>query len=159
LNYYIGLGSNIGDRIKYLVSAVNEMAKIGVVEKKSAIYESEPFGYKNQQNFLNAVCMLNSDDDASVLLNRLKEIEKIIGRTDSVRWGPRTIDLDIVDWDGTEIETENIKIPHPEMYNRNFVLIPLAEIEPEYKDRAGKSIKQIIDSCPSGFIKEYCEQW
>lgn len=159
MKYFIGLGSNIGDRIKYLVSAVNELAKIGVVEKKSTIYESEPFGYKNQQNFLNAVCILKSDAEVSVLLNQLKEIEMKMGRKDIVRWGPRIIDLDIIDWDGEKVESEGLKIPHPEMYNRNFVLIPLADIEPDYKDRDGHNIKQIIGNCPSGFIQPYSKQW
>lgn len=159
MRYYIGLGSNIGEREKYLISAMNEMAKIGIIEKKSAIYESEPFGYKNQQNFLNAVCILNFNNNVSVLLNQLKEIEKSMGRKGVVRWGPRIIDLDIIDWNGEKIETDKLKVPHPEMYNRNFVLIPLADIEPDYKDRDGKSIKQILVNCPSGFIQQYSKQW
>ena len=130
MKYYIGIGSNMGDRQNYLLSALNELTKIGVVEKKSAIYESEPFGYKNQQNFLNAVCAFNYKDSAPELLNQLKNIEKKIGRIEVVRWGPRIIDLDIIDRDGEKVETQYLKIPHPEMSNRNFVLIPLADIEP-----------------------------
>lgn len=159
MKYYIGLGSNLGEREKYLISALNEIARIGTIEKKSAIYESEPFGYKNQQNFLNAVCILKSDDDVTVLLNRLKDIEKKMGRIESARWGPRIIDLDIIDWSGEKVETEHLKIPHPEFYNRNFVLIPLADIEPDYKDRDGQSIEKILKKCPSGFIQPYSKQW
>ncbi len=135
------------------------MEKIGIIEKKSAIYESEPCGFKNQQNFLNAVCILNFNDDVFVLLNQLKMIEKNMGRKRVVRWGPRIIDLDIIEWNGEKIETNKLKVPHPEMYNRNFVLIPLADIEPEYKDRNGKSIKQILANCPPGFIQKYRKQW
>jgi 2-amino-4-hydroxy-6-hydroxymethyldihydropteridine diphosphokinase len=149
----------MGKREKYLISAINEMAKIGVVEKKSAIYESEPYGYKNQQNFLNAVCIFNFNDNIFMLLEQLKKIEKNMGRKEVARWGPRIIDLDIIDWNGEKIETNELKIPHPEMYNRNFVLIPLADIEPEYKDRNGKSVKQILINCPSGFIQRYFKQW
>lgn len=149
----------MGEREKYLISAVHEMAKIGVIEKKSAIYESEPYGYKNQQNFLNAVCVLNFNDDVFVLLNRLKRIEKNMGRKRIGRWGPRIIDLDIIDWNGEKIETYDLKVPHPDMYKRNFVLIPLADIEPKYKDRNGKSIKQILANCPPGFIQKYRKQW
>ena len=149
----------MGNREKYLISAINEMAKIGVIEKKSAIYESEPYGYKNQQNFLNAVCIFNFNDNVFVLLNQLKKIEKNMGRKEVARWGPRIIDLDIIDWNGEKIDTNEVKIPHPEMYNRNFVLIPLADIEPEYKDRNGKSITQILANCPSGSIQRYFNQW
>jgi 2-amino-4-hydroxy-6-hydroxymethyldihydropteridine diphosphokinase len=159
VKYYIGLGSNIGAREEYLISAINELSGIGVVENKSAIYESEPFGYKNQQNFLNAVCILHFDKDADILFGQLKEIEMNLGRTESVRWGPRIIDLDIIDRDGETVETDNLKIPHPQMNNRNFVLIPLADIEPGYKDRNGLGIKRMIEQCPSGFIQPYCKQW
>ena len=149
----------MGEREKYLISAVCEMAKFGKIEKRSAIYESEPFGYKNQQNFLNAVCILKSDENVTVLFNQLKAIEKNLGRKESVRWGPRIIDLDIVDWDGEKVEADDLKIPHPQMYYRNFVLIPLADIEPDYKARDGRSIEQILEHCPSGFIRTFSKQW
>ena len=159
LKYYIALGSNIGDRVKFLRAAIKEMVKIGVMEKKSAIYETEPIGFKDQLNYLNAVCILKLDDDAFLLLKRLKLIEKYLGRKKTIRWGPRIIDLDIIDWEGEAIEMENLAIPHPEMHKRNFVLIPLAEIEPGYKDRNGQSIKQMLEACPPGFIERFSEQW
>ena len=159
LKYYIALGSNLGDRLDFLKAAVKEVANIGVLVKKSTIYESEPFGFKDQQNYLNAVCVLKCEDDVLMLLRYLKDIEKRLGRKETIRWGPRNIDLDIIDWEGKEIKTKELTLPHPEMHNRNFVLIPLAEIEPEYKLRNGQSIKQILNDCPAGFIEPYSEQW
>ena len=159
LKYYIALGSNLGEREKFLKSAMDEIAKIGVIEKKSAIYESEPVGFRDQQKYLNALCTLIYDNDAFSLLKKLKLIEKDLGRKKTIHWGPRIIDLDIIDCDGEIIETESLIIPHPEMHNRNFVMIPLAEIESNYKDRNGQNIEQLLKACPSGFIELYSEQW
>lgn len=159
MKYYIALGSNLGDRLNFLKAAIEEMAKIGKIKRKSAIYESEPFGFKDQQNFLNAVCILICKYNAETVLGYLKDIENHLGRVKTVHWGPRKIDLDIIDLEGKEIEVKELIIPHPEMHKRNFVLIPLAEIEPEYKDRNGQSIDKMIDGCSGGFIQLYCEQW
>ena len=153
------MGSNLGDRLTFLKAAVNKLAEIGLIENKSAIYETEPYGFKDQPNYLNAVCTFKFVDKAPILLRYLKNIEKHLGRKETIHWGPRFIDLDIIDWDGEVLETSDLIIPHPEMHKRNFVLIPLAEIEPDYKNRDGLNIKQMLDRCSKGFIERYREQW
>ncbi|MEJ2054632.1 MAG: 2-amino-4-hydroxy-6-hydroxymethyldihydropteridine diphosphokinase [Calditrichaceae bacterium] len=159
MKYYVALGSNIGNREDYLRTALKELEKIGDVKKVSSIYESEPFGFKNQSNFLNAVSIFEFNGEAIQLLKRLKSIEKDLGRKTEVHWGPRIIDLDIIDWEGDAIETDNLRIPHPQMGKRLFVLVPLAEIEPGYTDRNGQNVKDMINSCPYAYIYCYSEQW
>lgn len=159
MKYYIALGSNIGEREKYLREALKELKKIGTVIKVSSIYESEPFGFKNQLYFLNAVCILEFDGDAFQLLEKLKFLENKMGRKKNIHWGPRIIDLDIIDYEGEPFETEELAVPHPHMDERLFVLIPLAEIEPEYRERGGRSIKEMIESCTYAHIQCYSEQW
>ena len=159
LKYYIGLGSNMGVRENYLKVAINELMKIGKIGKKSAIYESEPAGYKNQNNFLNALCTLYFDKDIFSLLKQIKRIEKKLGREETIKWGPRVIDLDIIDCDGQKIKSDKLNIPHPEMQKRNFVLLPLSEIEPDYRHKNGKMVKQLLEVCPEAFIRRYKKQW
>ena len=159
MRFYIGLGSNIGDRENNIAIALKEIQSIGVVEKRSTIYESKPLGFKDQDDFLNAVCILNANIDAFNLLKRLKLIEKKMGREKSIKWGPRLIDLDIIDWEGETINMHELTIPHPEMQKRKFVLFPLSEIDPDFVHKNGRTIRQLLDNCPDGVIKKYKEHW
>ena len=131
---YIGIGSNIGDRQGFIRRALELMPYYGVhVEKVSKIIETPPYGYKEQPPFLNCVAEVVTFLPPLRLLKALQDIEHRLGRVRVIRWGPRTIDLDILFYDDLVVETSYLKIPHPDMENRLFVLKPLAEIAPELK--------------------------
>ncbi len=129
---YLSIGSNIGDRLSYLKEAVrilNADDDISV-SAVSSIYETAPVGFTEQADFLNIVCRIETKLDASSLLAVCQDIEKELGRVREVRWGPRTVDLDILLYNNENIEMKNLTIPHPRMQERAFVLIPLLEIAP-----------------------------
>lgn len=132
---YILLGSNMGDRKQKLQQAMERIAKdAGSVTSSSSIYETEPWGVKEQAFFLNQVIEIKTEMAPAELLMALKKTEEAIGRTGQTKWGPREIDIDILYYDELIIDTENLKIPHPQIPNRNFVLIPLMEIAGDYID-------------------------
>jgi len=130
---YIGLGSNIGYKAENLKKAIDFLrTKEGLeVKKVSSYYETEPIGLKEQGWFLNAVVEVETSLSPEGLLRACQEIEDEMGRKRGVRWGPRIIDLDILLYGDSIIEKEELKIPHPLMHNRRFVLVPLVEISPE----------------------------
>lgn len=129
---FLSIGSNIGDRFVHLSEAVralhsHEHVKVMVV---SSIYETAPVGYTDQADFLNLVVRVETNLHAHELLAVCQEIEHGQGRVRTIRWGPRTVDLDILLYNQDHIETENLVVPHPRMHDRGFVLIPLLEIAP-----------------------------
>jgi 2-amino-4-hydroxy-6-hydroxymethyldihydropteridine diphosphokinase len=129
---YLGLGSNIGDRERLLrqaVAYIDRVPEIAVVHC-SSIYETEPVGYTNQSAFLNAVIRIKTRLSPTDLLASCMDIEQQLQRERLVKWGPRTIDIDILLYDDLQISTPVLSIPHPLMGERFFVLIPLAEINP-----------------------------
>lgn len=142
---FIGLGSNLGDRKAYLDKAMNEIEEFARVVKKSSVYETDPVGYKNQGRFLNMVVEIETSFTPSDLLDKLKELEKIVGRKKSeVRFGPREIDLDILLYGNQIINEEELKVPHPEMSKREFVLDPLNEISPfTVNPQLNKTIREL----------------
>ena len=146
--YYLGLGSNIEPRFKYLQDAISERGKIGKVVKKSRIYESTPWGNTNQDKFLNAVIRFYTDLDPFNLLSKIKIIEQKIGRKlNQVKWGSREIDIDILFSDNIFIEKEMLKVPHEQFRNRNFVLIPMAELNSDYKpEKNGMNIEYFLNN-------------
>lgn len=127
----IGIGSNIGDKLDHCEKAVSEILKADrhKLLAKSSFFKTKPVGYTSQDCFVNGVIKIETDLEAPELLRMLKAIESRLGRTQTFRWGPRTIDLDILFFDDIEIQTEELQIPHPLIQNRKFVLIPLAEID------------------------------
>jgi len=129
----IGLGSNVGDRLGFLRRAVAclEEAKLKVLAK-SSVYETPPFGMTSQPRFLNAAVLVQFECDAESLLAALKTIEHHIGRRERGRWGPREIDLDILMIPDFTCRDEKLEVPHPGMADRAFVLVPLAEIAPDW---------------------------
>lgn len=128
---FLSLGTNMGDRLANLQAAIHQLSLTDSLEMKkvSSIYETEPVGYKEQANFLNMVVKIETMLSPELLLDRCLAIEKELGRVREIKWGPRTIDLDILLYNNDNIETEQLKIPHPRMHERAFVLIPLLEIE------------------------------
>ena len=129
---FISIGSNIGDRLHHLKEAIRLLhANKGVwVSTISSIYETAPVGYTDQADFLNIVIGVETELDALSLLAVCQDIELELGRVRDIRWGPRTVDLDILLYSSDNIETENLIVPHPRMHERAFVLIPLLEIAP-----------------------------
>ncbi|MEK3936374.1 2-amino-4-hydroxy-6-hydroxymethyldihydropteridine diphosphokinase [Sporosarcina sp. FSL W7-1349] len=130
---YLSIGSNIGDRLGHLQESVKALhSQEGIeVTAVSSIYETAPVGYIGQADFLNMAVELQTDLDPHALLNVCQQIEYDQGRKRLIRWGPRTIDLDILLYNNENIESENLIIPHPRMQERAFVLVPLFEIAPE----------------------------
>ena len=129
---YIGFGSNIGDRLAYIQSAIHTLSETeGItLQKTSSIYTTDPIGYESQAQFLNGVAAIQTSLSPLSLLHTLKDIETTIGRKHRIRWGPREIDLDILIYADLCVQTEKLVIPHPEMHLRGFVLVPLTEIAP-----------------------------
>jgi 2-amino-4-hydroxy-6-hydroxymethyldihydropteridine diphosphokinase len=129
--FAIALGSNQGARLDHLRQAVGEMSDLGTVVAISSLYETEPVGGPEQGRFLNAVVLLETELPADGLLSSLQSVESAHDRVRSVRWGPRTLDLDIVATDGAPVDTLDLEIPHPRAAERLFVLQPLCDVWPE----------------------------
>lgn len=127
---YISIGSNLGDRLgncRKALSAISGFAGVTVV---SSVYETEPVGKKDQSEFINCAAAVTTELAPEELLTRLKAVEDTLGRVREEKWGPRTIDIDILFYDGLVIDTAGLRIPHPEAHLRRFVLEPLCEIAP-----------------------------
>ena len=125
---FLGLGSNLGDRREQLRSAVDSLPGVVAV---SDVYETDPVGGPDQGRFLNLVVELDTDLAPHALLGLCHRIESAAGRVRDVRWGPRTLDVDILWMDGVSIDDPDLTIPHPRMRERRFVLEPLAELAPD----------------------------
>ncbi|MEO8167120.1 MAG: 2-amino-4-hydroxy-6-hydroxymethyldihydropteridine diphosphokinase [bacterium] len=147
---FLGLGSNVGERQKFLSNAVGEIKKLPDtrIVWVSSLYETDPVGKEDQPKFLNAALELETAFLPPELLPELKAIERLVGRTDSQKWGPREIDIDILLYDGLVHHDENVKVPHAEMDFRKFVLVPLREIAPDIVHPIhGLTITELADAC------------
>ena len=143
---YIGIGSNLGNREENCIRAVELFEKRGIpVRRKSALHETKPWGMKDQSLFLNMAIEIETALNPRELLKMLKEMEKEIGREPTSRWGPRIIDLDILLFNATVVDDDNLSIPHPLMHERDFVLKPLTEIAPDAEHPVlHKSIRELM---------------
>lgn len=132
---YLSLGSNMGDRLEMLKQAVGLLTEHPdiQVEQISSLYETEPVGFTEQEPFLNMAVFIKTEISALALLEICQEIEQRLNRKRLIRWGPRTIDLDILLYNQDNVKTERLTIPHPRMHERAFVLIPLFELNPSIK--------------------------
>ena len=128
---YLALGSNLGDRMSNLASAIKRLSQKMTVKKVSSVYETDPVYYKEQPLYLNTALSAITELDPFELLSFVKSIESAQGRQPSFRDAPRLIDIDILFYGDQVIETPELTIPHPRIAERDFVLVPLAEIAPE----------------------------
>ena len=129
---FIGLGSNLGEREAMIRLALDDLARLPstLLLRASSLYDTEPVGEVDQPNFLNAVAQIDTELTARQLLWNLQLIEKRLGRVRTQRWGPRTIDLDLLLYGNQVVEEPDLKVPHPELTRRSFVLVPLVELDP-----------------------------
>ena len=147
---YLLLGSNLGNKIEYVSNACNIISKkIGVIKKKSSLYETEPWRFKHGENFINQVIEIETTLYPEELLIQNKDIEEKSGR---IRTGktnmPRTLDIDILFYDNLVCNSNNLIIPHPKLHLRLFTLIPLLEINPEiYHPALKKTVLQLFNDC------------
>jgi 2-amino-4-hydroxy-6-hydroxymethyldihydropteridine diphosphokinase len=132
VDVFIGLGSNLGDRKSNLMRAMEILEQRMKLLKVSSLYESEPVYKKDQPWFVNCVAKFGTILAPKELLEYLHDVEKKLGRERNVRYGPRCIDLDILFYGDEIVEDHDLKIPHPMIHERRFVLVPLAEIDPDY---------------------------
>ncbi|HXX57310.1 MAG TPA: 2-amino-4-hydroxy-6-hydroxymethyldihydropteridine diphosphokinase [Thermodesulfovibrionales bacterium] len=130
---YIGIGSNLGDREENCLRAIDRLSREGItVKKRSSLYETEPWGLKDQPKFINAAVEIETEREPEELLETLKKIENDFGKqAPSAKWGPRVIDLDILFYDDRIIHNTDLEVPHPHLHERDFVLKPLSEIAPQ----------------------------
>jgi len=128
----LGLGANLGDPVATLNEAKARLGRLGAVTAVSALYRTPPWGVLDQPPFVNAALALDTPLDPDALLAALKALERDLGRVAGIRYGPRAIDLDILDMDGVRRDDPQLTIPHPRLFERAFALVPLAEIEPAY---------------------------
>jgi 2-amino-4-hydroxy-6-hydroxymethyldihydropteridine diphosphokinase len=130
---FVGLGSNVGDRVGMINRALSCLASSSdvVLRETSHLYVTPAWGYEDQPDFVNAVCRLDTHLEPRELLSRLKLIEACLGRRETFRWGPREIDLDLLFYGDEVLDDRDIRIPHPMVCRRGFVLVPLTEIAPD----------------------------
>ena len=129
---YVGLGSNLGDPIVNVERGFQELANIGSIVERSLLYRAQPWGKTDQPDFVNAVALLETTLEPRALLNALKSAEARLGRTLGERWGPRIIDLDLLTYDDRKVDEPGLRLPHPHLHERAFVLVPLAQLDARY---------------------------
>jgi len=148
---FISIGSNLGDKIGSCKMALDEIGNFAEIVGTSSLYETEPVGNEDQPNFINSVAEIRTDLSPHELLGHLNSIEQKLGRVRDEKWGPRTIDLDIIFYNDKEIKDDDLIIPHPRAHLRRFVLEPICEIapgfiHPELKISVSELLKNLEDS-------------
>jgi 2-amino-4-hydroxy-6-hydroxymethyldihydropteridine diphosphokinase len=150
---FLALGSNLGNKYKNLKNAEILLEEKGIrILKRSKIYITPPFGYTEQDDFLNECLIITTNLSPRELLNKIHEIEKGLKRKRKIHWGPRTIDIDILFYEDKIIDEEDLKIPHPGIPERDFVLRPLMDLDPDFihpilKKRIKNLYSEIEDKC------------
>ncbi len=152
---YLGLGSNLGDRKKFLQEALQKLEGNGLrLLKVSSLYETEPMGFVGQGWFLNLCAQVETTLFPKQLLQRTQRVEREMGRRRTMKNGPRNIDIDILLFGNAVVETTELRIPHPRYRERRFVLAPLAELQPNLRDpETGETILQLLGNVPEQKVR------
>jgi 2-amino-4-hydroxy-6-hydroxymethyldihydropteridine diphosphokinase len=153
---YLSLGSNLGKRAANLKEAISSLPPQMEIKARSKVYETPPWGYTDQPNFLNQVVKVNTYVEPEPLLKHLKRLEVALGRKESFQYGPRLIDIDILFYDTLVLETPVLVLPHPQVHKRGFVLLPMMDIAPDLVHPVlEKSIRELTALCDLGGIEVY----
>ena len=150
---YIGLGSNLGNRLEGCRNAIEALATLPTcsVLQTSSFYETTPVGLVEQPAFINGVVLLETAKDAPWLLRQMLAIENTFGRIRTLKWGPRSIDLDLLFFDDLIIDLPELSVPHPLLHERCFVLEPLNEIAPDFRHPClEKTVAELLDNLEDG---------
>jgi 2-amino-4-hydroxy-6-hydroxymethyldihydropteridine diphosphokinase len=154
---YIALGSNLGSSIQNVERALTQITRFAQIISTSSLYKTKPWGVTDQPDFINAVASIETALSAEELLDALLEIERGMGRERVSKWGPREIDLDILTFGDRKFDVARLTIPHPHMFERAFVLVPLAEIDPSFRAALEKLPAEDIAGVER--IKEKIDIW
>ncbi|MFC1747576.1 2-amino-4-hydroxy-6-hydroxymethyldihydropteridine diphosphokinase [Pseudomonadota bacterium] len=156
---YVGLGSNLDHPQQQINRAIHELAALPSTESvvASSLYRSAPLGPQDQPDFVNAVAEVKTSLDAHELLHQLQSLEQLHQRVRERHWGPRTLDLDLLLYGATIIQTDDLIVPHPGLVERNFVLIPLYEIAPGLTLPDNRSLVDLLQGCPSDGLQRICD--
>jgi 2-amino-4-hydroxy-6-hydroxymethyldihydropteridine diphosphokinase len=147
---FLGLGSNVGSREKFLNNAVAALKRLRDTKViwASPVYETDPVGKTDQPKFLNAAVEIETCVAPKELFQEVKAMEKALGRTDGERWGPREIDIDILVYDGVVFQDEELTVPHARMEERRFVLVPLHDLDPDLVHPVnGMTVAELLSAC------------
>ena len=152
-NYYIALGTNVGNYKNNFIAAIRELNKLGQISKIANIYKSKPYGYLYQNYFYNSVLELKSKMMPMQLMKKIQLIEKKLQKNKRIINGPRKIDLDIIFWGKKKLRNHNLYIPHPRAKERDFVLLPLIDLDPFFRDPETQlTIKDLLNSLKDHYV-------
>ena len=152
-NYYIALGTNVGNYKNNFIAAIRELNKLGQISKIANIYKSKPYGYLYQNYFYNSVLELKSKMMPMQLMKNIQLIEKKLKKNKRIINGPRKIDLDIIFWGKKKLRNHNLYIPHPRAKERDFVLLPLIDLDPFFRDPETQlTIKDLLNSLKDHYV-------
>ncbi len=147
----IGVGSNMGDRLRNCITALREISAFAEILKVSSAYETEPVGNEDQPDFINCAAEIETALPPQDLLKRVREVEEKLGRVRDARWGPRTIDVDLIFYDELTLDTADLKLPHPRAHLRRFVLVPVSEITPgKVHPGCGVTVRELCERLGDG---------
>lgn len=153
---YLALGTNLGDRPGNLQNALAGLPPVVTVLESSPVYETLPWGVTDQPAFLNMVIKAETHSEPLELLKQLKLLETRLGRLPSIRYGPRLIDIDLLFYDDLILNTAELTIPHPNLHERAFVLVPLSDLAPEFiHPVTGKTVRQLLAEVSATGVKRY----
>jgi 2-amino-4-hydroxy-6-hydroxymethyldihydropteridine diphosphokinase len=154
---FVGLGSNVGDRLDTLHRSLRLLEDRGIrVLRSSRVYETDPVGGPPQPDYLNAVVEVETRGSARELLEACRDVEAILGRVRTERWGPRPVDLDVLTFGREQIDEPDLQVPHPRMHERGFVLIPLLELDADPPLPGGRRASSLrLDTVTLGGVRPF----